>query len=139
MRLRFLAGEKIDKQRLKQSENLITENPVEVILSLREKELERQLGGGVNITTYIKLRDNGAGVFKPKNGENKSYDTSGSFFKRERASYLVDKFLGFNLVPPTVIREIDGQIGSVQEFIPDTDIFNQITRREEETVTINEE
>lgn len=139
MRLRFSAGEKIDRQRLEPLEESPPENPIEAVLSSREKEFDRPLGGGVNITTYVKLRDNGADVFKPKNGENKSYHESGSFFKRERASYLVDKFLNFNLVPPTVIREINEQIGSVQEFIPDADTFNQITRREEETATRNNE
>ena len=42
-------------------------------------------------------------------------------YKRERAAYLVDKFLGFNLVSPTTIRNIDGEVGSLQKFIFDAE------------------
>lgn len=65
------------------------------------------------------------GIFKPKDGEREYLRpavTGGTYYKREYASYLINKFLGFNLIPATVIREIDGNIGSLQEFIPNAKI-----------------
>jgi len=85
-------------------------------------ELQSQMkywGGGVNETRIVSLQDDGQCVFKPKEGELLS-DRSG--YKRERAAYLVDKFLGIGLVPPTVIREVNGKVGSAQRFIPDTEV-----------------
>ena len=65
------------------------------------------------------------GIFKPKDGEREYLRpavTGGTYYKREYASYLINKFLGFNLIPATVIIEIDGNIGSLQEFIPNAKI-----------------
>ncbi|MGE3682049.1 MAG: hypothetical protein AB7G93_10010 [Bdellovibrionales bacterium] len=38
-------------------------------------------------------------------------------YKAEVAAYKVDRRLGFNLVPPTVQRELNGEVGSLQRFI----------------------
>jgi len=83
-----------------------------------ERESDKNLGGGVNTTLLVKLKDDGSVIFKPKNGENENWKELVQY-KRERAAYLVDRFLDFGLVPPTVIRDIDGAVGSAQEFIPD--------------------
>lgn len=94
----------------------------EIILETREKEESSNLRGGANKCFFIKLKDDGAGVFKPKSGETegmRDHSEAGTYYKRERAAFLVDKFLGFDLVPPTVIRKENGEIGSMQEFIPD--------------------
>lgn len=99
-------------------------------IDLTEQELEEQLlidgvvvsmreiGGGMNHPLFVKF-EGGAGIFKPMNRENPKYaeGMEGTLYKRERAAYIVDKTLGFNLIPPTVIREIDGQIGSIQKYI----------------------
>ena len=77
--------------------------------------------GSWNKSFKVKLRGDIYGVFKPKDGEMdylRPAITGGTYYQRERASYLIDKFLGFELVPTTVIREIAGKIGSLQEFIP---------------------
>lgn len=75
----------------------------------------------------VRFEDGSAGVFKPANLEQTSigypHNKAGTYFKRERASYLVDKYLNLGFVPPTVIRTIDGRIGSLQQFIPDTDWY----------------
>ncbi len=97
--------------------------PEETLLESREKSKSTPLGGGVNQTEFIELRDDGSGVFKSKKGENinlREGIEAGTYFKRERAAYLVSRFLGFDLVPPTVIRELDGEIGSFQQFVTDT-------------------
>lgn len=92
-------------------------SPVETVLESREIECRSPLQGGSNKSEFIKLKDNGSGVFKPMDGEI-IVSKEGTGYKRERAAYLADLFLGFNLVPPTVIREVDGRIGSVQEYVP---------------------
>lgn len=94
----------------------------EKVLESRPKEQSSLLGGGINTTVYVKLKDDGAGVFKPKSGERtglRSEIEAGTYYKRERAAYLIDRFLGFDLVPATTIREFDGEEGSLQRFIPE--------------------
>jgi len=106
----------------RESSSLTLRTPEEEVLETREKSSSRPLEGGANTKSFIELKDDGAGVFKPKSGERKGLRQGleqGTYYKRERAAYLVDRFLGFDLVPPTVIRMIDGEEGSVQQFIPD--------------------
>ncbi|OWK26758.1 MAG: hypothetical protein US76_03490 [Parcubacteria group bacterium GW2011_GWA2_38_13b] len=77
--------------------------------------------GSWNKSFKVKLRGDIYGIFKPKDGEMdylRPAITGGTYYQRERAGYLVDKFLGFELIPITVIREIDGKIGSLQNIIP---------------------
>ena len=104
--------------------NLFPKSPKEEILESNEKESSNDLlGSGTNKTIFIQLRDDGSGIFKPKSGEAEGSRIgieAGTYFKRERAAYLVDRFFRLGLVPPTVIREIDSELGSLQEFIPDT-------------------
>ncbi|MEK7580279.1 MAG: hypothetical protein AAB465_01535 [Patescibacteria group bacterium] len=104
----------------------------ERLLGTREKESTTKLIGGANESIVVKLKDDGRGIFKPLKGEEFSIrrDVGGDLFKRERAAYLVDKFLDLGLVPSTVIREIDGEIGSIQEFIPDTKFIGEFTEDE---------
>lgn len=67
------------------------------------------------------------GVLKPHDGEDleeeKRRFSIESLYSREVASYLIDKALGFGLVPPTVVREFNWEnkqkIGSLQLFIPE--------------------
>jgi len=42
----------------------------------------------------------------------------GTEWKRERLVYLVSSLLGLYVVPPTVIRKVDDDVGSAQVFIP---------------------
>jgi len=110
-----------DDQIEEEIEGTIPATPQEKILSEREATDKKRLGGGCNETKFVNFKDDGSGVFKPKNGESRNLRKkikSGTYYKRERAAYLVDRFFDFGLVPPTVIREIDGEIGSVQQFIP---------------------
>ncbi len=78
------------------------------------------LGGGVNTTQIMQLIGDGAAVFKPVSGEYDHYRVGsaeiGGQCHRERAGYLVSKMLDFDLAPPTVIRTINGETGSLQDF-----------------------
>jgi len=109
-------------------EKTLTKKDEEVVLEKREKTSTKKLGGGANETVFVELKDDGSAIFKPKAGEYALLRTevkAGTYYKRERAAYLVDQFLGFDLVPPTVIRKIDGKEGSLQEFIPNAPVASR--------------
>lgn len=58
------------------------------------------------------------GIYKPRAGEAPLWDfPDGTLYKREYASYLLSRRLGWNLVPPTVVREGPHGIGSVQLYV----------------------
>ncbi|MFY9493123.1 MAG: hypothetical protein WAP55_01440 [Minisyncoccia bacterium] len=118
------------------------ETPEEGVLESREKTDSKLLGGGCNTTVFIELKDDGSGIFKPKSGENENLRENiraGTYFQRERAAYLLDKFLGFDLVPPTVVREIDGEIGSFQQFIPDAQPGRRVEHSELDEAAIKQQ
>lgn len=86
-------------------------SPKEKILSEGEFSERRNLGGGINITEFVEIKDDGSGVLK---------ETTEDYAKRERAAYLIDRFLGFNFVPPTVLKEEGDAYGLrkvLQEFV----------------------
>lgn len=57
-------------------------------------------------------------VYKPGRGEYPLYDfPSGSLYRREVGSWLVDQVLGWNLIPPTVVSQGRYGPGSLQLFI----------------------
>jgi hypothetical protein len=77
------------------------------------------LEGGANTIKLIQLDGDGSAIFKPRDGEARGMRDEievGTYYRRERAAYLVDHSLRINLVPPTIIRELDGEIGSLQDF-----------------------
>jgi Phosphatidylinositol 3- and 4-kinase len=58
-------------------------------------------------------------VYKPRRGERPLWDfPQGTLSLREQAAYVVSKSLGWNLVPPTVLRNGAHGPGSVQLFVP---------------------
>lgn len=99
-----------------------------------------ELGGGVNRTEFVELKDDGSIVFKPISGENfvsermNANIEAGTYYKRERAAYIVSEYFGFKLVPPTVIREIDGETGSAQEFIHDAKPAYELLDRDRDSL-----
>lgn len=85
----------------------------------------RDITRGRNKIFMVELTDGERAVFKPKKGERagERYGIeAGTYFKRERASFIVDKTLQLNLVPTTVVRNLGSGYGegSLQKFIPDT-------------------
>lgn len=58
-------------------------------------------------------------VIKPAMYENPLWDFEwGTLAKREVAAYELSQLLGWNLVPPTVLRDVNDMQSSVQLFIP---------------------
>lgn len=61
-------------------------------------------------------------IFKPLQGEDVKFHNEnglGHDYSREVASYLVSEHFGFDLVPPTTLRQINGKVGSLQLFMPE--------------------
>ncbi len=57
-------------------------------------------------------------VYKPQHGESPLWDFEwGTLCKRETAAYLISSVLGWNLVPPTVLRKATRGVGSVQFYV----------------------
>lgn len=98
-------------------------SPREAVLASREKSSEKKLGQWTYADpSFVELRDDGKGIFKEIQ------------HRQERAAYLVDRFLDFELVPPTVIRTFDdGQrTGSLQDFIEDAKTLAEHEKEEGE-------
>lgn len=57
-------------------------------------------------------------VYKPRQGERPLWDfASGTLCQREVAAFVISNALGWDIVPPTVLRQGPHGIGSVQLFI----------------------
>lgn len=77
---------------------------------------------GSNYTFAVALEaDDGRAqlaIYKPRSGEAPLYDfPEGTLFHRERAAYLFARTLGWEIVPPTVVRPGPHGVGSVQLYI----------------------
>ncbi len=87
-----------------------------------------------NYTFVVELaRDgrSGYGVYKPGKGETPLWDfPSGTLYRRECAMYELARILDWGLVPPTVVREGEAGIGSLQLFLPSADNVNFFTMRD---------
>jgi len=80
------------------------------------------LANASNSTLYCEVggADSGvAAVYKPLAGERPLWDfPSGTLGRREVAARVVSEFLGWSLVPPTMLRDGPLGEGSVQLFVP---------------------
>src|SRR5690625_2257738 len=57
-------------------------------------------------------------VYKPEAGEQPLWDFPPGLYKRERAAFVISEYLGWHIVPPTVISHGGpAGVGSVQWFI----------------------
>jgi len=117
----------ISIQEIQSFESQLPPTPDEINLLTREVAHKSKIESFSNDVSLVKLRDDGSGIFKPSNGEKDTRPKieEGTCYKRERAAFLVDKILDFNLVPATVIREISQDVGSLQKFIEDYQWFGQ--------------
>lgn len=109
--------------------------PLQTLLAvLREGEINVQglLPWGSNYTFLVRVRGNGQeapAVYKPTRGERPLWDfPPHTLAQREVAAYVISQALGWDLVPPTVLRS-DGPHGpgALQLFVdadPETHYFN---------------
>jgi uncharacterized repeat protein (TIGR03843 family) len=57
-------------------------------------------------------------VYKPRDGEAPLWDfPDGTLYRREMAAFVVDRALGWELVPPTLVRDGPYGVGAVQLYI----------------------
>jgi len=96
----------------------IPDNCLEEIITNREPIKIKRLNTKFNEVLLVDLKDDVSVIFKPYNGEDSELKKYVQY-KKERATYLFDKIFNWNLVPPTVIRDIDGRVGSAQVFVKD--------------------
>ncbi len=91
------------------------------LLRLGTMEVEGRLVDASNTTLYCSLSRDGlttACVYKPVRGERPLWDfPDGTLAAREAAAYVVSTALGWNVVPPTVLRDGPFGAGMVQLWI----------------------
>jgi len=91
------------------------------LLQFGTLEVEGFLPWSSNYTFLVKVANHQAealAVYKPRRGERPLWDfTQGTLCQREQAAFVVSDMLGWNLVPPTVMREGPHGLGSMQLFI----------------------
>jgi len=97
-------------------------DPILTLLSTGSLELKGQFVWGSNFTFLVQVTLGNeilAAVYKPARGERPLWDfPEGTLAQREVAAYVVSRALGWDLVPPTVLRP-DGPAGpgSLQLFV----------------------
>ena len=105
----------------KQSLTLTVERTLR-LLSQGQIEVEGLIPLSSNATLLVTIRDDEfstLAVYKPQQGERPLWDFPlGTLGRREVAAYLVCQALGWDLVPPTVLRSGPYGLGSVQLFMP---------------------
>ena len=96
----------------------------------------------LNTAEVVEVEDVGMGVTKPHKvtlakdtktfhaafkditrGRQKGYWES---YQAEVAAYELDKILGLNMVPPTVVRRIEGDSGSLQYWVEGTELYRDV-------------
>jgi uncharacterized repeat protein (TIGR03843 family) len=103
---------------------VVPEHDPDRIRMLAEAELEPvgYLANASNSTFYCEVggaHSGVAAVYKPQAGERPLWDfPTGTLCRREVAAYVVSRALGWNLVPPTVLRAGPLGVGSAQLFVP---------------------
>ncbi|MBL6989258.1 MAG: hypothetical protein ISR65_05750 [Bacteriovoracaceae bacterium] len=88
--------------------------PIEEKLETMEIVESTPIEMGATKSFKVTFEDGSAGIFKPHLGH------WGENYRAEVLAYQIDRYFGFNLVPPTVARVVDGQVGSLQKFITNT-------------------
>jgi len=101
---------------------MMSADPVLSLLATGSLELKGQFAWGSNYTFLVRVSSGHQAmpaVYKPARGERPLWDfPEGSLAQREVAAYVVSRALGWDLVPPTVLRP-DGPAGpgSLQLFV----------------------
>ena len=110
-----------------------------VIEALRDSEITelRLVADSSNYVFVADLRHPelgaGLGVYKPERGEQPLHDFPyGTLYQREVAAFEYSRLLGWDLVPPTVVRDGPHGVGSMQLFVPHdpADHFFELRERE---------
>jgi uncharacterized repeat protein (TIGR03843 family) len=102
----------------------LSEPTAELVQLLADADLKARgfLANASNHTLLVQVGDPAQGVhavYKPRAGERPLWDfPPGTLCQREVAAFVVSDHLGWELVPPTVLRQGPMGTGSVQLFVP---------------------
>jgi uncharacterized repeat protein (TIGR03843 family) len=117
----------------------------ESLALLRDGEFAslRPIHAGHNATFLAEVTLGGGSctaVYKPRDGETPLWDfPRGTLYRREYLAYRVSRALGWEIVPPTVIREGPHGPGSLQLFIeavPEAHYFTILEKRRADLVPV---
>ena len=98
-------------------------NEAEILTLLQEGDIhiDGRITWGSNQTllaTIVRGEQRYQVIYKPRRGERGLWDFStGTLCLRERAAYLISAMVGWNIVPPTILRQGPLGYGSVQWFV----------------------
>ncbi|ROZ64340.1 SCO1664 family protein [Kocuria soli] len=100
----------------------MTTHDDEALLATGEIELIGLIESSSNSALLAQVSTEGASsmaIYKPEEGERPLRDFPPRIYRRERAAYVLSDALGWDIVPPTVLRD-DAPFGpgSVQKFVP---------------------
>lgn len=81
-----------------------------------------------NLAQFVEVKDENGhkveAIFKPENGEDRGFlgeNSCGRQYTREAAAYTLSEHFKLEVVPPTTVREINGNVGSLQLYLPKSD------------------
>ncbi len=86
-------------------------------------EIEGRMPNSSNATFLVTIGEHNGdsapmkAIYKPLSGERPLWDFDPGLYKREVAAYRLSDALGYNIIPPTVVREDQLGEGSFQLFI----------------------
>ncbi len=105
------------------------------LLTIGELEVLGRMPWSSNMTFLVDVHAPGApivqGVYKPVKGERPLWDFPAGLHKREIAAFELARALGWDLIPPTVLRDGPLGEGSVQLYVPTDYDEHYFTLREE--------
>ncbi len=99
---------------------------IENFLEAAEVQSVEAVGMGVTDPQLVILNNDGEinqATFKPiKRGRQRGFWES---YQAEVAAYRLDKYLGLEMVPPTTLRRIEGEMGSLQFWVKDCVLYRE--------------
>ena len=105
------------------------------ILAAGELDVLGRMPWSSNMTFLVDVHSPDApivqGVYKPVRGERPLWDFPAGLHKREIAAFELSQALGWDLIPPTVLRDGPMGEGSVQLYVPTDYDEHYFTLREE--------
>lgn len=100
----------------------IAEPDAVALLNNAELEVLGRMPWSSNGTFLVDLRCDedvpAQAIYKPRRAERPLWDFPDGLYRREIATYLLSRQLGWDLVPPTVERDGPVGVGSLQLFMP---------------------
>lgn len=107
------------------------------LLSEGDIEVVGRMPWSSNATFLVKVADDSGStqaIYKPLRGERPLWDFEPGLHRREIAAYELSDSMGFDLVPPTILRDGPMGEGSLQWFIeadPNVHYFTMFESRDE--------